>query len=714
MSTRALLLPLLLLASALPARAQETPPPADPEAQTPAFEGRVEQVTVDVVVLDKDGAPVRGLGPADLEIYEDGAKQKVVSFEAVDVPETPQATPPSRPLVSTNQDPGNDRGRTFVLLFDDTHLTATTARLAKAAIADFLQRGVREGDQVTLVSASGDTWWTSRMEAGREELLGLLKRLDGRYVPDTSRERITDYEALRIHMMRDVDVAFRVQRRFEEFGVALPLSSSEPEQARYWATSIDPHLAQQAATVYMDSVPRNQVTLMGLARAIEALNATKGRKSLILISDGFIYDPNLSKEYERVLRAARRANTVVYFVDAKGLQGMPTFMTAQFGPPLPEQDLGFVFSEDLEISEGAYSLASRSGGFSIRDTNDLAAGLERIADENASYYLVGYNPTNTARDGKFRKIEVEVPGRRGVDVRARQGYYAPDASGDDSIYERGVDAVFQEALDSPAEMDDIPLRMTAYVGGSITPGSAVVRVVTEVDVSALTFEQQEGRYVGGVEFVLVAAHRDTGEYSRYDQKVEMKLLPETREKLLKTGFPIVREFELPPGGHRAKIAVRDVNSDRVGTVIHEFEVPELDGFRVSTPVLSDTRQEGGERAGEPAPVAHRSFDPGSPLYCLVEVYGAQKDDAGMPQVVMGYAIRNEAGGAVAFAEPTLIRPTSIGHVARMIQVGLDRTPPGRYELVMAFRDMLSGKYLELSEPFSVAGGAQAKASAGGE
>ena len=103
-------------------------------------------------------------------------------------------------------------------------------------------------------------------------------------------------------------------------------------------------------------------------------------------------------------------------------------MTAEFGAALPEMDLGFALTEDFWDAEGAESIASESGGFTVRDTNDLSAGFKRIADENSSYYLVGYNPTNTARDGKFRKISVKVPGKKGIEVRARKGYYAP---GDD-------------------------------------------------------------------------------------------------------------------------------------------------------------------------------------------------------------------------------------------------------------------------------------------
>ena len=672
------------------------------EPEPPAFPGGVEQVTVDVVVTE-EGVPVRGLSREDIQVYEDGQLQTVVSFEAVHVPESPSRTPKPRPRIATNHDQEDTRGRTFVVFFDDSHLTAETARRAKGAVAEFLTRGVREGDRVTLVASSGAAWWSTRMEAGREELIELLQRLDGLYTADNSRERMTAYEAMRIFIRRDSDMAFRVQRRFEDFGVVLP-SNNEPSQARNFATSIDPYLMQKAGDVYRQSHARHNITLDALERALESLNAAEGRKSLILVSEGFIYDPNLVREFRRVVRATRRANTAIYFVNAKGLEGMPALMTSQFGPPVNQKDIGFIFSEDFEVTQGADGLATESGGFVIQNTNDLAGAFERIAQENSSYYLLGYNPTNLARDGEFREITVKVPGRKGIEVRARKGYYAPSEQDVDA--EPGVDQAFQEALDSPFEMAEIPLRMTHAVGGEVGIGIAKVTVTTEVDVGAVELEERDGRYVGGVEFVLVAAQRETGEYSRYDQKVEMKLLPETREKMLKDGLTVRRDFDLGPGHYKAKIAVRDMRSAAVGTVEHEFEVPALQGFRVSTPVISDTRREEGEVEGVPGealPVARREFEQGADVYCQFEVFGAQRDESGLPRVVMGYVVRAADGALVTRAEPSLIQPTSIGHLMRQVRLDLAGARPGDYELVMGVSDMLAGTFVELTEPFSVVG-----------
>ena len=55
----------------------------------PTFPAQVEQVTVDVVVTDKKGEPVTGLTKEDLQIYENGVAQTIVSFDAVEVADAP-------------------------------------------------------------------------------------------------------------------------------------------------------------------------------------------------------------------------------------------------------------------------------------------------------------------------------------------------------------------------------------------------------------------------------------------------------------------------------------------------------------------------------------------------------------------------------------------------------------------------------------------------
>jgi hypothetical protein len=384
---------------------------------------------------------------------------------------------------------------------------------------------------------------------------------------------------------------------------------------------------------------------------------------------------------------------------------MPMGMTAEFGPPLPDQDVGALFTDALDAVGGSEGIASDSGGFTVRNTNDLSAAVQKIADETRVYYLLGYNPSNTARDGKFRKIQVKLAEGKGLQVRARKGYYAPSDVVNTALTKTkpGVDPVIQAALDSPWAEDAIPLRMTHYVGEEKMLGKAAVLVVTEMDIRALGFEEKDGRNYADVDILLVVAHRESGEFFRYDQQVNMKLLPATRERLTRLWFPITRDFELKSGDYQAKMVVREKRTGHVGTVMHEFDVPALDQFRVSTPVLSDIRQGSAEdRAGRLTVLARREFAQGSDLFCEFEVYGAQKDEkTGMPRVTQGYEVRRSDGTLYTSWPPSAIRPTSLGGLSRMFGFKLDRATPGDYDIVMKFKDELSGKTSELHEPFKV-------------
>jgi VWFA-related protein len=697
-------------AAAPPPAAAQAPAPAPGAApeEAPSFPSQVEQVVVDAVVVDKKGVPVRGLTREDFRVFEDDAPQSIVSFQAVNVPSEPQAVPPPPPRVSVNTDVREQRGRTFVIVFDDMHMERAKVNPAKAAVASFLRTGVREGDRVELISTSGETWWSARMEEGREQLIELVKRLQGRYIPEVGGDRISDWEAYMIHVYEDPQTYARVLRRFQTYDAAFAQSLSQRRQdpVATQATLEDPYIRTRATETYQQATVRLRTTLDILERAINGLVGAKGRKSVILVSQGFIFDPS-REEFKHVKAAARRANAVLYFVNTKGLEGMPSQMTAEFGSALPAMDVGMTLVDSVNEVAGSEDLATASGGFVVSNTNDLASGIQRIARENESYYLLGYMPTNTARDGKFREIEVKLRNGKGLTVRARKGYYAPTATGEVALHAKeGIDPVLQAALDSPWDRDKIPLRMTDYVGDEQTPGKAAVIVATEVDTHGFDFEVKDGRYCDTLDFLLVVAHLQTGEFHRYDQSVVMKMRPATKERIDRFWYPIVRNFELPPGDYQAKIVVRDARSGRVGTVMHDFTVPDFTGLRVSTPVLSDALAKSQAEDGAPGArldvIVRREFPVGSDVYCQIDVFGAQKDPrSGMPQVLQGYFVRREDGTVLTAAMPSEIRPTSLGGLSRVSGFSLKGAQPGSYEIVMSVRDELAGRSLELREPFKV-------------
>jgi VWFA-related protein len=679
-----------------------------PEGTPPTFPARVEQVIVDLVVTDENGHPVQGIARDDLILKEDGEPQSIISFEAVELPEEPApvaapvSPPPSR--ISTNVTPEVQRGRTFVIVFDDTHITSSRARDAKAAVASFLENGVREGDYVTLISTSGGTWWTTRMNAGRDELLDTVKAFDGRYVPDNSIEHMSDWEAMRIHVYRDRQTAARVLRRFRTYGVVMRRDRVRDDTNPTYLTADDPFVTGRATQVYYEARNRYQMTLDTLERAADSLAAARGRKSIILISEGFIYDPG-AEEFKDVNEACRRANAAIYFVNARGLEAVPTQLAAEFGPALPSQDLGFAFAETHEVAAGSESVAADSGGFTVRNTNDLESAIQRIADETRIYYLLGYVPTNAARDGRFREIDVEFSEGSGKDlkIRARKGYYAPSPEGSRRVATTpGIDPAVQKVFDSPWTEAEIPMRMTHHVGAEKMLGKAEVLIATEIDVRGLHFEEVEGRYQASVEFLLVVTHRESGEFFRWDQTVDLNLRPSTRERLNRVWFPVVRDFELQPGDHQAKMVVREASTGAVGSVVHDFEVPPLGQFRVSTPVITDIHHPRTDGPGlEPQLVARRAFPQGSDIVCSFEVYGAARDETGMPHVLQGYTIERSDGIVYQDMPESVIPPTSLGALSRLVGFSLRGAASGDYEIRITFRDELSGKTIALREPFRV-------------
>jgi hypothetical protein len=72
---------------------------------------------------------------------------------------------------------------------------------------------------------------------------------------------------------------------------------------------------------------------------------------------------------------------------------------------------------------------------------------------------------------------------------------------------------------------------------------------------------------------------------------------------------------------------------------------------------------------------------------------------------MGYVVKRIADGStVTRFDPTLIRPTSLGKLSRLIGFSLEKVEPGEFELILQVRDTLSGRAIERHEPFTVVPG----------
>jgi VWFA-related protein len=687
-------IPLVLLAAgvALSARGQQPPP-------VPSFPTRADAISVDVVVLDHHGEPVRGLTKADFTVLEDGQPQEVVSFEAREIQTTPAEPTVARPVaehVVSNESPSS--GRILALLLDDLGISPLGMTAVKKAAALWLSGQTDARDEITLVTTSGDAWWSDRIDRGRADLLAVLERVKGhKQGAGSGPEQMSDWEAHQIDQESEGGVAERVVDRWLASGACLLTfdAGSSRRSCKQRVVALSRQMQNFVAV-------HSRAVFDTVERVSKGLAGGRGRKSIVLFSEGFLRDQEDRRE-AAAIDASRRANAAVYFVDSRGLIGLiGTFQAAASGPPTPASTVGAQILEETTLSiAGSANLAEETGGFAVTSNNDLHAGLVRAANESAAYYLLGYQPTRPASE-KWRKLQVRVS-RPGLKVRARQGYFptlpsAPrpgKSSKGDKPEPKLPEAQIDPALLAGGAEAGIPLRLATYVFDASAPTLARVMVALEVGTEPFMVA---GTDVGGkvtLELMLLGASRDKGEVFPIRERIEATL---RRKGSQGEWWTFIRELRLPAGVSQLRALVRDVATGQTGTVAQRFEVAPVDGFRLSTPILSDRVDASPAGDGRQAPVlvAHRTFRPEGRLYCQYEVLGPK---AGARSVQGSYSLHRSDGSLVREGPGTPIAPGGNGRLVRMLGLSLEGLPEGPYELQIRVEGAPGTPALEAREPF---------------
>jgi hypothetical protein len=163
-----------------------------------------------------------------------------------------------------------------------------------------------------------------------------------------------------------------------------------------------------------------------------------------------------------------------------------------------------------------------------------------------------------------------------------------------------------------------------------------------------------------------------------------------------------RDLLLRPGIWQARVVVRDARTDKIGSVLHTFEVPAGNGLRLSSPLLTDEVE--SERTPRPRLKLSRRYATGTAFYCQYRVFGASADPArGQPRVSASWAILKD-GAVVRDEAATPIEPTKDGQLIRLLGFGLAGYEPGSYTLVLRVSDDVTGKRCERTDPFVVVDG----------
>ncbi len=572
--------------------------------QPPAQAARVELVQIDVVVTDAQGRLVHDLGQDDFQVLEDGKPQRVSLFAGAGV--RPGASPGDlSDAGSAHPDEAPEKpGRSIAILVDDLHIDRGDAAYTRQALLALLADHVREGDNVGLFTTSPPgvvenlTQDRSRLRVAIENLgfreLAIEKPSGSQLTPAQAELVLRgDPSALKLGartMLDDANSGFSDSVRNRVPGLGFTPAGIDPEEK-----AAAEEVQRQARAVLAEVLRFSVATLSRTDSILRGLAALPGRKLCILVSGGFLVGAGTSDERTRelmgVVDAATRSGTVLYALDVHGLSSRTSDAAIAGKAALPGLDTTVNRQSEMLYRTTLDTIARDTGGFVVRATNDLATGLGRMMQDNEAYYLMAYAPTNLKRDGKFRRIDVRIAGHRDYGVRTRRGYFAPDdrrpdstgapvptlaAAGPAPSLPRGVEEAEARALLSdPLPPSGLPTRVAAdYV--DLPPAGPQAVVLGTVDLSALRWEQAEGRHRASMEMVGGVYDAEGKLFGApFARRVELDLGEREYERAREDGLQFQQQVALPPGRYQVRFVARETRFTQSGGSADWLEIPDL-------------------------------------------------------------------------------------------------------------------------------------------
>lgn len=718
-----------------------------------------ELVQIDMVVTDKQGKLVRDLKRENFELLEDGKKQPITHFAVGTAAQPARWLTTERKRMPDGQTAGStvsetSAGRYIILAVDDFHLATENLLTAKRTLIKFINEQMVAGDQIAVVTTSGNIGLFQQFTRERLVLERAINRLSVQNRSATSPfdiPRITDYQAELIDR-GDIDALEMAvqeilrlepsdQNQQQQGGVGRgrsgqagagngSLPDGTESSARNRAIS---QVQTRARMIVAENANYTRTTLTTLEKVIRSLTPLPGRKLIVLLSDGFYLGGNSSSQVfdmRRITDAATRAGVVIYSIDARGLATVTPGGDASEGRALDPQFAGIqsrMESATIEARRsGLYALAADTGGKVFFDSNDLNLGLQRVLDDNETYYVLAYEPEVSRRDGRFHKIEVRIvnhPDSNDLKVRTRKGYFATEKALADKgendekpknrnsndlksqLPERTVQLPNAEkvkqmvaGLASLFPIRDIPVEMAVDFVNTRNGSFAVVN--THIDSSNLSFEQTGNRYRTSVDLSGVIFDESGKPAASFGDKIALNLSRENFNQLVKNGFNYRRLEALKPGFYQARIAVREERTSNMGSAASWVEIPELkdkkltlSGILLSSgdQKVSDLQNTSIESEYKPRPSsASRKFKSGSDMDFLVFAYNPKVEKNSVDLIIQSQVF---AGSKLVYASPparmSLQPDADLQRVPYAARVSLDNFDPGEYELRLMVIDRLT-------------------------
>jgi hypothetical protein len=358
-----------------------------------------------------------------------------------------------------------------------------------------------------------------------------------------------------------------------------------------------------------------------------------------------------------------------------------------------------------------HMMADGTGGFVIKNTNDLFAGLQKIGKELAEYYILGYTPP-VSEEGACHALKVKVD-QGGAQVRARTGYC--DTKSHDLLTK---DMPIEKTLES---------RVTGTQAGTVAASMqlpyfytgmnvARVNVAMEIPGSALKFDKVKGKFHAEMNILGIAYKPDGSVGARFSDTLkrdfEDKKMVEAFEK---EPFHYENQFDVSSGQYKLKVAFTS------GSDFGKLELPlsidpwQNKDFSISAIALSSqlrpTAQAGASldqsllddrtplitQGMQVIPAGSNKFSKTAPPLFYLEIYEPKILDAGDEKLAVGLQIRvlDRKSGEQKFSTGMMRVDVPEKSESPMLPLGeripVDTLSPGQYTVEVQALSMTGGQ-----------------------
>jgi VWFA-related protein len=364
------------------------------------------------------------------------------------------------------------------------------------------------------------------------------------------------------------------------------------------------------------------------------------------------------------------------------------------------------------------ALAEGTGGFTIFNTNDLLAGLERIGREQNEFYILGYVPGDTP-EGSCHTLKVKL-NRGGLNVRSRSGY----------CNTRSANVLEGKPLEKQLES-----HATGSQPGSIhgvlqtpyfytAPETARVNLAMEIPADTFQFNKEKGKYHANLNVLGIAYRPDGTIGARFSDTVSKDLEKEELKEFTKLPFHYENQFDAAPGTYKLTV-VLSAGGDAFGKFESPLAIDAYDGkhFSLSGLALTNSAQRLNDipsgldavlledrtplvvKGMQIVPSGSNQFKHTDSVALYAEIYEPLLTSATPPAVGLAYRILERSTNKQVFFTDMIRADEFIHKENSVIPVGLkvkvDGLKPGSYRLVMQAVDSAKNRAPDRTVDFDI-------------